>query len=185
MGSHSNAILDLNAIPRSKIFGYKDLIEKKNLFNLKLIEKDLDDIFSYNKSLKILLGLSFYNSKSRLKLKKITKGLPNDRFSDPIIHNSAIISKKSKIGNGTVIFPNVVIGNNVIVEDGCVINTGSIIEHDTIIGKFTHVAPGVTICGNVFIGEWCLIGAGSNIINSVSIKANTIIKAGTTILKNL
>jgi len=102
-----------------------------------------------------------------------------------IIDPSATISDTVKIGNGTVIMPNVVINANSIVKDCCIVNTGSIIEHDSIIGSFSHISPGAVLCGNVKIGKNVWIGANTTIINNIKISSDTIIGAGSTVIDDV
>ena len=44
---------------------------------------------------------------------------------------------------GAIVVPGSVIGRNVIV------NSGAIVEHEVVLGDFVHIAPGAVILGNV------------------------------------
>jgi len=52
------------------------------------------------------------------------------------IHSSAIISKSSEMGVGTIIMPGVTINADSIIKNHCILNTNSIIEHDCIVDNF-------------------------------------------------
>lgn len=98
------------------------------------------------------------------------------------VHPSAVLSKRTKIGKGTVVFHKTIIQADVKIGEHCIINTAATIDHDCTIGDFVHIAPGVTICGNVSIGEITLVGAGTTILPNLIIGKNCIIGAGSVII---
>lgn len=101
------------------------------------------------------------------------------------IHRSAIISSRSRIGEGSVVCGGVIINVNTEIGRHCIMNTSASIDHDCIIEDFVHVSPNATLCGGVQIGEgshigaaaviipekkigkWCTIGAGAVVINDI------------------
>ena len=101
------------------------------------------------------------------------------------IHESAIISNTSKIGDGTVVFAGAVIQPNTTIGKHVIINTGASVDHDNIIGDYAHISPKAALCGhvevgtgsqvgvgavvipNIKIGKWCTIGAGAIVLNDV------------------
>ena len=75
---------------------------------------------------------------------------------------------KAKIGDGTVLMPNVVIYDNVTIGDNCLIQAGAIIgtdglgcqrEKDGTLVKFPHLG-GIVIKDNVEIGANCQVARG-------------------------
>jgi UDP-3-O-[3-hydroxymyristoyl] glucosamine N-acyltransferase len=117
---------------------------------------------------------------------KITK-----HFS-PFIAWTQAISDSAKIGEGTVIHPNVSIGNEVTIGKDCMIHAGVVIMDRTIIGNDVVIQSNTTIgthgfyykkkdsgydrmhsCGNVIIKDRVEIGALCSIDAGVS--ASTII----------
>ncbi len=102
-----------------------------------------------------------------------------------VFHPSAIISNKTKIDIGSVVFAGVVIQPKVNIGKHSIINTNASIDHDCVIGDFVHIAPGTTICGGVNIGEGTLIGAGSIILPNLTIGKWSIIGAGSVVTKNI
>tara|TARA_A100001011_G_scaffold393399_1_gene483145 strand:- start:1457 stop:2038 length:582 start_codon:yes stop_codon:yes gene_type:complete len=118
--------------------------------------------------------------------KNIYKNLRNLNYIIPkIISKNAIISKTSKIGNGTIVMNRAVIHQDVDIGNNCIINTGAIIEHDVRIGNNSHISTGVIINGSVKIGNNVFIGSGSIIVNDIKIKSNSFIKAGSLIKKSI
>ena len=92
---------------------------------------------------------------------------------EAIIDNTATIDAgcvigKVKIGEGTVIKPNVVLYDDVVIGDNCLIHAGTVIgtdglgcsrEADGTLVKFPHLG-GVVIGNNVEIGANCQIAKG-------------------------
>lgn len=95
-----------------------------------------------------------------------------------LIHPNAIIGRRVKIGNGTVIMAGAVINTDTIIGEGCIINTAASVDHDCQIGDYVHVAVGAHVCGTVNVGEKTWIGAGAIISNNVNICNNCLIGAG-------
>jgi len=101
------------------------------------------------------------------------------------IHSSAIVSSTSKIGEGTIIMPGVIMNADSIIKNHCILNTNSIIEHDCIVNNYVHIAPGVVLTGGVEIGELTFVGANSTILPGVKIGGNCKIGAGSVVRKNV
>ncbi len=116
----------------------------------------------------------------------------------PFVASLKMISDTAKIGEDTVIMPNVFAGNNVQIGNDCIIHPNVTIYDDCIIGKNTVIHSGTVIgsdafyfntkknrdvwykkmqsCGRVLIEDNVEIGAGCTIDRGVS--ADTTIGAG-------
>ncbi|MFJ8352997.1 acetyltransferase [Bacillus paramycoides] len=101
-----------------------------------------------------------------------------------LIHKTAIISPQARVGNGTVIMPNVVVNADTIIGNHTIINTGSIIEHDNIIDDFVHISPHATLTGAITIEEGAHIGASATIIPGVKIGKWSIVGAGSVVIND-
>ena len=77
----------------------------------------------------------------------INKLLDENYKVPTIIHPSAYISPKAKIGVGTVVLPKAIINTDTIVGKGCIINIGAIIDHGCILEDAVHIAPGAIVKG--------------------------------------
>lgn len=91
-----------------------------------------------------------------------------------ISHNS-VVSDFALLGQGIVIFPNVVIEANAKIGDGCIISSNTTINHDAIVEAYALVYCQSVIRPNVLIKSLCIIG------NHCTIKTNTIVNKGTVI----
>lgn len=116
--------------------------------------------------------------------KKVAKKFQNS-FCEALVHNSAVISENTKLGDGTVIMPNTVVNSSSKIGAHCIINTGSVIEHDVLIDDYVHVSPSATVTGNVEIGEGSHIGAGATIIPGIKIGKWVTIGAGAVIINDI
>lgn len=78
-----------------------------------------------------------------------------------VIHPSAIISSTTRLGEGICIMAGCIIGVDVKIEDGVIVNLGSAIDHDSEIGMFAHLSVGVKITGNKVVKPFTFLEAGS------------------------
>lgn len=101
------------------------------------------------------------------------------------VHKSAIISDKSAIGEGTVVFAGAIIQPNTTIGKHVIINTGASVDHDNIIGDFAHISPKAALCGHVEVGEGSHVGVGAVVIPKVKIGKWCTIGAGTVVLKDV
>ncbi len=124
--------------------------------------------------------ISIGNNKVR---RRISSEVKADYIS--AVHPSAVISRLSKIGRGTVVMANVSINPDSVIGDHCIINTGSVIEHDAKIGDFVHISPAVSLAGNVTVGEGTHVGIGSIVIQGIKIGKWVTIGAGAVIIRDV
>jgi len=114
---------------------------------------------------------------------EISKILKSDFHT--AIHSTAILSPKTSIKTGTVVFAGAIIQPNTNIGKHVIINTGASIDHDNIIGDYAHISPKAVLCGHVEVGEGTLIGVGACVIPQVKIGKWCTIGAGAVILKDI
>jgi len=102
-----------------------------------------------------------------------------------VIHTSAIVSPRAKVGNGSMILHGSVIQAQAVVGDHVIVNTASSIDHDCQIGNFAHIAPRAVLCGKVNVGEGVLVGAGAVILPGISIGEWATVGAGAVVTKDV
>lgn len=143
-------------------------------------DSDLNDLRKKYDNALITVG-QIKTPKTRIKLFKLLKELD---FFLPIIKSPrAHISKRSSIGEGSIIMHDVIINTNAKIGNNCIINNKSLIEHDARIGDNCHISTGTIINGKAFIGNGNFIGSGVVTKEAVKIGNNCIIGAGV-IIKN-
>lgn len=104
---------------------------------------------------------------------------------ETLIHPSAVVSRFSHIGEGTVIFANSVVNPFSTIGAGCILNTRTVVEHDSVLENGVHLSPGVSMGGTVQIGTQTWIGVGSSIKNGVHIGSNSIIGMGSVVTHDI
>lgn len=99
------------------------------------------------------------------------------------IHPTATISTDT-MGEGTIIFERVIIGQFVKLGAMNVFDIGTVISHHSEIGDFNYFAPSVAMAGYATVGKNCFFGVNSTIRNKVSISDYTLVGAGCYISKD-
>lgn len=102
-----------------------------------------------------------------------------------LVHPSAIVSKRAKIGEGSFVGPRAVVNNGTYIGTTCIINSGAIVEHDNKIGNSVHMAPGTKTAGRVKIDDFVFVGIGATVLPDLSIGAGAMIGAGATVVKDV
>jgi acetyltransferase EpsM len=102
-----------------------------------------------------------------------------------LLHPKAILSKRLKIEEGTIVMPGVTVNAAVKIGKHCIINTNASIDHDCIIEDFVHISPNVALAGNVYVGEGSHIGIGASVIQGIEIGKWCTIGAGAVIISDV
>lgn len=102
-----------------------------------------------------------------------------------LIHPRAVVSKRSLVGNGTVIFANAAVNIGVRIGKGVIINTGASVDHDCRLGAGVHICPGAHLAGSVRVGDLTMIGVGSSVKQGISIGAGVLVGAGAAVVSDI
>jgi sugar O-acyltransferase (sialic acid O-acetyltransferase NeuD family) len=111
--------------------------------------------------------------------------LENDYFYPTLIHPKTCISKRTIIGDGTVIVGGATVNIDAKIGKHVIINTNASVGHDCIIEDFVHIAPNVALAGNVRVGEGTHVGLGAAVRQGVVIGKWCVIGAGTVVINNI
>ena len=121
------------------------------------------------------------NSNKRRKLFDI---IVNNKGNLPvIIAPTAVVSKHSVIGEGTIIMHNCIINANSKIGNNSIINNKALVEHDVIIGSNCHISTNANINGNCTISDNVFIGSSVTLKNGISIIDHAIIGLGSVVVK--
>lgn len=77
-----------------------------------------------------------------------------------LIHPTAYVSPKAKIGEGVVVLPHAIINTDVEIHRGSIINIGAIVDHGTILEEAVHLAPGAIVKGENRVSTLSKIDSG-------------------------
>jgi sugar O-acyltransferase (sialic acid O-acetyltransferase NeuD family) len=140
---------------------------------------ELNSKISHFDAIAVGIGNNLIRQKKILELKKNNANLP------ALIHPSAVISKYSSIGYGTIICAGAIISTCVSIGDGNIINTSSTVDHDCTLNNFVHVSPGAHLAGGVHVQDRAWIGIGATINQLIHIGSDAIIGANSAVIKNI
>ena len=170
---HGKVVAEIAEACGVEIEGFVDQNSKINkIFDYKVIHE-----LPRNK----IIFLSIGNNATR---KRIKQENPEIQYLN-IIHPSAMISSRAKIGEGTVVMAGVTINTEVKIGEQCIINTNASIDHECVIHSYVHISPNVALAGNVEVGEGTHIGIGASVLPNVKIGKWCVIGAGAVILKDV
>lgn len=154
--------------------------------NLDLPVYALEDLLHESEKEKYCFLLAIgYSDMNRIRERLMCKILNAGFQILSYIHPTAVVSQKSIIGIGNIIFENVLIQPFVKIGDGNVIQASSNIMHHTSIGNYNFMAANTTINGQVEIGNNNFIGSGAVIRNRVSLSNYCLVGAGAYIDKDI
>ncbi len=102
-----------------------------------------------------------------------------------LVHPSAWISRRVKIGEGSIIYPGVHIDVDVEIGRYVLLNKLCTIGHDTVFGDYATAAPAVNIGGNCRIGDGVEFGINSAMIQGVSVGAWSVIGGGAIVVRDI
>ncbi|MBF0511547.1 MAG: hypothetical protein HQL13_04370 [Candidatus Omnitrophica bacterium] len=100
------------------------------------------------------------------------------------VHPSAIVSSTAEILEGCIIFPGVILGSGVKLEENVCVYSASVIEHQTRIGAHSYVSPACATGGNCHISRECFLGINSTLIEGIELGKGIVVGAGAVVLQS-
>jgi sugar O-acyltransferase (sialic acid O-acetyltransferase NeuD family) len=101
-----------------------------------------------------------------------------------IISHLALISKRSTIGEGTIVFPYSILDVGVRVGVNCIINHANTLGHYAQVEDHCHVSANCVL-GKCVVGEGTFIGGNSWVTNNVTIAPQVVIGSGSNVIKSI
>ncbi len=102
-----------------------------------------------------------------------------------LVHPTARISTKSKLGEGTMVSPRCLVASHTVLGEHVFMNRGSMVGHHTHIADYVTIQPGANIAGLCRIGERTYIGMGATVIDRITIGSRSIVGAGAVVTKDV
>lgn len=102
----------------------------------------------------------------------------------PIIHPTAVVTKRTTIGEGALIFPGVVLDEASIGANNMV-GTASSVDHGSVLGDHVFISAGVTIGANTTVGDHAFFALGCKVISGISIESKILVGAGAVVVNDL
>ena len=117
--------------------------------------------------------------------KDIVTRLENKFNFATIVYPSVRFSKYVEVGQGSIIYPGVILTVNTKIGEHVIISGNCGIGHDTIIGGYSSVLWGSNFSGYDIVGESCFIGIGTKIIQGININDGSRIGAGIIVTEDI
>jgi sugar O-acyltransferase (sialic acid O-acetyltransferase NeuD family) len=115
---------------------------------------------------------------------RLQQANPALRFAT-LVHPLAWVAPSASVGQGSVVFAQACLSDQVQVGQHASINLACTLSHDTFLGDFVSLGPGVHLCGGVHIDHDCELGAGVNVIPNVKIESGVTVGAGAVVTRLL
>ncbi|PSL48954.1 sugar O-acyltransferase (sialic acid O-acetyltransferase NeuD family) [Chitinophaga niastensis] len=186
-GGHCKSCIEV--IESVEGFVIKGILDVKEKVGTKLSGYDIlgtDEEISFfvnDKTMFLITVGQIKDAKARMNIAKKVRDCKGKLAT--IISPLAILSKRSSIGEGTILMNGVNVNADVIIGTNAIINTNANIEHDAEIGDFVHVSTSAVVNGGCRVGAETFIGSGSILVNGISICNNVLIGAGTIVNRTI
>ena len=169
--------------PTYKILGFiDDSKDKKDtaILGYKVLG-NIEYLYETNYTGNVIIAIANYKFKKLIaeKLKKL-----DIKFST-IIHPSLRLHKSVEVGEGSILYEGSVISPNVKIGEHVIISPKCGIGHDSIIEDYVSLLWNVSISGNDIIKEGSLLGSGAVVIQNKKIIKETTIGAGAVVVKDI
>jgi sugar O-acyltransferase (sialic acid O-acetyltransferase NeuD family) len=102
-----------------------------------------------------------------------------------IIHPSAVVSRRSRLGAGSVMFPGSACSHGCTLGRHVLALQGAVISHDAKLGDYVTVCPGVAMGGGVQIGDGAFVGLGAVIYPRVKIGQGSLVGFGSVVIRDV
>lgn len=141
-----------------------------------------DYLQNYDKEVYVVCAISNYKVKKKI-ISKL-KANSNIKFAT-LIHPSVKLNKHIKIGEGCIVYQNVIMTVNIEVGDHVIISPKCGIGHDSVIDDYVTLLWNVNVSGNVKVKEGATMGSGSTVIQGLTIGEGSFVGAGATVIRDI
>ncbi len=131
----------------------------------------------------VALGVGFPRAKREI-VQKLTRRCPGIEFPS-LVHPSAIIGRRVRIGTGTLITANCVITVDVEIGNFVLLNLSSTVGHDAVIGDFSSCYVNVNLAGFSKLEDGVEMGTGSIVIPGKKVGSGSVIGAGAVVVNDV
>ncbi len=152
----------------------------KTILGLKMLGS-ISRLEKAHKNLEAVLAVGDIQAKCALARRLKKRGI---KFVT-LVHPQAVFSEDAVIGEGSIIFPGVVMSAQVRIGRFVLLNPGIILSHDVLIGDWSLIGSGAHFAGQARVGEGCQIGTGVNVIPQKTIGDWSVVGAGACVISDL
>lgn len=180
-GGQANVIIDaLNKQDYSQVYIEDPFISEKCRYGVDIV-KNFEILGKLSFEFIIAIGSNFLRS-------EITKSI-STRVKDPkfatVIHPTAYVSPRARIGEGTVICGGAFVGPETITGRGVILNTNCSVDHNCILSDFCSIGPAATLGGNVNIGRRSVIAISATIKHRINVGNDVVVGARSLLMNDI
>ena len=161
----------------------RDFIDSNILLDLPVIPYDeIQSRFPCNEY-KMMIAVGYVNG-NHVRAEKHRQAKEMGYQMINYISSRAIVGPDVVLGEDSVINANCLISGPARIGDDVRIGAGTFLGHDNIIGDHSFLSNCVVTGGNVTVESYCFIGLNATIRNKIRIASHCFIGAGAVILQN-
>ena len=142
----------------------------------------LDILTQYKEPIYVVCAIANYTVKKKI-IMKIKEFYPWVKFAK-LIHPKVDLNPFMSIGEGCIIYQQVMMTVDVILGDHVIVCASTGIGHDSVIKDYCDILWNCNISGHVTLEEGCFIGSGATIVQGLKIGPQTKVGAGSVVLKS-
>ena len=102
-----------------------------------------------------------------------------------ISHEASLGTYEVNIGEGTSILAGAILSNSTTIGKCCIIYYNVIITHDCVVEDYVEISPSAILLGRCKVGAYSQIGANATILPDIIIGKNVIVGAGSVVTKDV
>ena len=185
-GQSKNTSLVIEQCKKWNILGFADdSVEKKGtvIRGYKVLGS-IDEVCSKYDNIGFVLAIG--NPHVMEKIVTKIKGKAKNFIFPNIIHPSVRLdTNEVKMGEGNVIFPDVLCLADISIGNFNFINFKSVISHEVVIGNYCLVQPGVNVLGQCKLKNKAYVGANATLLQCKTVGENATVGAGAVVTKDV
>ncbi|UTW67109.1 acetyltransferase [bacterium SCSIO 12643] len=161
---------------------FDDGHEKGTLVNGYEVLGGIEDLKMVKDSISLVLGVG----SPKVKKDVLVQLNQNTMLSYPtLIHPNVEIGENYKMGNGCIITAGCILTENFELGDFVTLNLCCTVGHDAVIKNYCSFMPNVNISGETFFSEGVYVGTSATIINQKKIGEWVTVGAGAVIIRDV
>lgn len=121
--------------------------------------------------------------KTKLQLCKTLKERGGEFLT--LVHTTAVIGMRCKIGEGCVVCPGAIITTDVKIGSFVTVNVHATIGHDSIIGEGSTLSGHADVTGFAKIGKGVFLGSHASVIPKVQVGDFAVVGAGSVVVRRV
>jgi sugar O-acyltransferase (sialic acid O-acetyltransferase NeuD family) len=102
-----------------------------------------------------------------------------------VVHPGARVSRRSVLGEGTLVSAGVVVGADTRIGRHVILNRGCLVGHNTVVGDVVTLSPGANVAGGVTIGDGAYVAMGALVVDRVAVGAGALVAAGAVVVRDV